>query len=537
MSKRTLIAILLLFTCLIISANEVISLPGSDTWYSTGVVYELFVRSYLDTDGNRYGDLQGVISKLDYIKSLGVTAIWCMPVTKSAEHTNGYDPVDFMDIEEDYGTLDDYKLFIEECHKRDIKVIFDLVLNHTSDQHPFFQEALKNKNSKYRNWYIFAKEPEQKDHWFQNKNTGDWYYSYFAPTKPDLNYKNPEVREYMKKVMRFWINLGVDGFRFDAVSLLIENGVGMEKNQPETYTYYQELRKMLDTEFADREIFTVAESEPPYESYLGSGKDMFNAVFNFKPGGTIMRMVDKEFVLSSNGVHMIGSIPESMERKLSKLEGFAYYGTLLTNHDMYTGNRPFQQLGENAEKAALAGAIYLTLPGIPFVYYGEEIAMDTYTRSKGDRWLRCCMLWDDSKNAGFTSAPKPWTMVNENYLQYNVAKLDAEEDSILNTYRRIIKARVDHKALSLGSYQSLDVIGKKAEVVGAFIREYNDEKIIVIHNLSSKNATVKIDIANLSLAEVSAIVDDGASFKIVGGGKFLLVKKLSSYGSAIVHVK
>ena len=224
-------------------------------------------------------------------------------------------------------------------------------------------------------------------------------------SKPDLNFKNPKVIAYFKEVMKFWIDMGVDGFRFDAVTLLVENGDGKLKNQPESYEIYQDFRNFLDNTYPEREIFTVAESEPPYNSYLGNGNDMFNAVFNFRFNTTVIRTVKNATPFTKSGASMLESIVTSYIKDLKDKEG-GFYATLLSNHDSYAGLRPFRQFDGNLGKTKLAGSILLTMPGIPFVYYGEEIAMDTYTGSKSDRWLRNCMIWDDSENSGFTTGKR-----------------------------------------------------------------------------------------------------------------------------------
>ncbi len=540
MKKKIFIFFFIIFSILIYSQNKKYIIPSKDIdkWYSRGVFYEMFVRSFKDSNGDKYGDFRGVIEKIDYLKSLGISGIWFMPITDSAERTNNYDPIDYMNVDPTYGTLDDFKELIKKCHENGIRVIIDFVLNHTSDKHPFFIDAMKNKNSKYRNWYIWS-ETEPTGSWkkFWYKTDTGWYYAYFVNTKPDLNYKNPEVVNYMKNVMKFWLDLGVDGFRFDAVTLLVENSENAIKHQPESFQIYREFRKFVEENYPDRDIFFVAESEYPYVDYLGNGKDMFHAVFDFKINNTVMRIIKDESPITDNGVNMVESIIVKYTKDLKDKDG-GFLATLLSNHDLYAGLRPFRQFEENIEKCKLAGSIYLTLPGIPFVYYGEEIGMDTTTKFKGDRFLRVPMQWDDSENAGFTSSAKSWLAVNDNYKEYNVVKFDNAKDSILNHYRNLIKTRTSYKALSLGSFQSLTIQGKNNKVI-AYLREYDNEKIIVIHNFDSKKYAVKFDLTGTSLEKQDAKVEQllGEATKIDIKKGVLSIANIKGYNTIIIKVE
>jgi alpha-amylase len=535
--KKFITLILLICPLFAAFSSEVLDMPSKsiDEWWSTGTFYEVLIRSYKDSDGDRFGDFQGILDKMDYIEDLGVSAVWFLPITKKYEQPNGYDVVDYKAVEPDYGTMEQFEQIIAEMHKRDIKVIFDLVINHTSSQHPFFQDALKGRNAKYRDWYIWDDNPADKTNWNETKN--GWYYSFFYDKMPDLNYRNPKVRDWMKSVIRFWLDKGIDGFRVDAVSALVENFPGGVKNQPESYDFYREIRAMVDKEYPDREIFLVAEAEAPYKSYLGNGSDMFNSAFNFYFNKTIIRTIKKGKSKTRQGKDMITSIAEACARDTVESPG-AFYGTLLSNHDLYAGLRPYHQLGGNMEQTKLAGAILLTLPGIPFVYYGEELGMDTFSQSKWDRWLRNCMQWDDSKHAGFTTAKKPWNIVNDNYTTYNAASMDGDPDSILTLYRSIISIRSTNRALSLGSYQQLDIIGKPAEELSAFLRVHEDNIILVVHNFSSRKKNVKINVDNTILngQALTTSILFGSKVKAKASGGKISVSGINGYGTALIKI-
>ncbi len=538
-------SILLVLFCLLFSnlfSGEVIQMPSNsvDKWYSTGVFYELFVRSFKDSNGDKYGDFQGVTQKIDYLEKLGITAIWFMPINDSAEHTNNYDPTNFMDVDPTYGTLDDFKNLINQLHAKNIKVIIDLVINHTSDQHPFFIDATKDKKSKYRNWYLWSEtninETNKKKVWHETP-TG-WYFGKFVNSKPDLNYDNPEVLAYMKNVMRFWLDAGVDGFRFDAVADVTESD---EQN----FQIFRDFRKVIHEEkYNSKDIFLIGESSSqPYTKYLGTGKDMFHAVFNFQSNRKVLNLVKEETPYTTKGLFLIEEdLVKRYAKDLKNTEG-GFYGTLLTNHDSFSAEdnkklkRPFTFFEQNVEKTKLAGSLYLTFPGIPFVYYGEEIGMDTFTASKSDKWLRSCMQWDDSKNSGFSPADKLWNMLNENYPLYNVSKQNADEQSILNHYRSIISIRTQNKALSLGSFESINVKSKNKPQIAVYVREYQGNKVMVIHNFSGKKETIDLDVAGSTLEnkEVAFIPLLGKTAKITNKKNMIKISNVNPYSSVILQ--
>jgi len=522
-------------------AGDVIVIPSSniDKWYSTGVFYELYVRSFKDSNGDRFGDFGGVVEKLDYLKELGITAIWLLPIHPSGEGTDGYDIIDYMTTNKDYGTLDDFKKLLSEAHNRGMKIIIDFVINHTSIDHPFFQDAVKDPKSKYRNWYMFKETKPTTGAWakfwhgYPKQNPTIFYYGRFVNTKPDLNYFNPEVLEYMKSYVKFWLDIGVDGFRLDAMTHIAEDETGID-HLPQTFHILREIRNYVNTNFKDRDIFFVGEASDQPAKYFGDG-DMVHSVFNFKLGPNIIRYVKNNAPYTSKGEDLIADEVLKYVKDLKGKEG-TWWGTLLSNHDAYVGMRPFSQLGGDDDKTKLAAALYLTFPGIPFIYYGEEIGMDTIGRQKHDKYLRSCMQWDDSEFGGFVSGnSKPWGPLNENYKEYNVKVESSDKDSILSYYKGLVNIRNENKALSLGSYKSLAITKVKENKYVAAIREYNGEQIIVVHNFSDKVANITVntelggDINNFKLifGEVSLTFGKKGELNIkkMGAYKTLILKK------------
>jgi len=542
MRKVFILLFLLSFNMFFLFANEVIQIPSSkeDKWYSTGVVYELFVKSFKDTNEDKYGDFKGVLEKLDYIKSLGVTAIWFMPIWNTPKDAPEYEPSDFMDVNPLYGTMDDFKDIIKACKEKNIKIILDFTINHTSDKHPFFIDAASSPSSKYRNWYVWRDQMPPKDEkwkgdWYQSskEDINGYYYSAFrTKTKPDLNFRNKEVVEYMKKVIKFWLDLGVDGFRFDAIGNLVENAPNLCDHQPENFEVLKQLRKFVDDNYTGKDIFLVGEAASDFSLYFGNGKDIFHSVFNFKFNSSILRYVKFSSPYTNNGLNLIED--EVLKQVKDSKEG-TWWGTLLSNHDLFVGDRPFQQLGGDIEKCKLAAALYLTMPGIPFVYYGEEVGMDTFTKPRNDKWLRCLMQWDDSnERSGFTTGKYSWNMANANYKDYNVKKFDTDPNSILNYYRNLIKTRVANKSLSLGSFQALK-INSTDMVFVAYLREYKGEKTVVIHNFSKNEGKFDIELTGTILSGTKTTIKTlfgNGTFNIAGDK--LTVEKLMPYQSVIL---
>jgi alpha-amylase len=462
-------------------------------WWDNAVCYEIFVRSFYDSNGDGIGDLNGLIQKLDYIndgdpttdKDLGANCIWLMPIMESPSY-HGYDTIDYYKVNHAYGTNDDFKHLLAEAHKRGIKVILDLVLNHTSNQSPWFVQAAKDPSSPYRDWYLWSKDkPGYRNPWGDNpwhhaSVRDEYYYGIFWEGMPDLNYRNPAVTEEAHKISAFWLNdMGADGFRLDAIKHLIENGP-VQENTPETHAWLRDYRKFLEQTKPD--TFTVGEifgADPttlqPYYP------DQLDEYFAFEIGQQIV------------GAAGYGLAPQYMSAVASaeaKLP-FHRWAPFLTNHDQ---NRIMSTLGNDMSKAKLAAIALLTLPGMPFVYYGEEIGM---LGQKPDEQIRTPMQWSDDDTGGFTGG-KPWEPLQKNFKEVNVAAQDADPGALLNLYRKLINLRTNDKALGSGALVPIR-IGNGS--VAAFLREADDEVALVVINFGQAAAdgvTLSLDTSKLA---------------------------------------
>jgi alpha-amylase len=452
---------------------------GQDTWWRNSVFYEIFVRSYSDSNGDGIGDFNGITSKLDYLQGLGIKAIWLMPVNPSPSY-HGYDVIDYYAVNPQYGTLDDFKKLVAEAHARDIRIIIDLVLNHTSSQHPFFIEANNDPQSSYRDWYIWA-DSNPGSNWFTGK-TG-YYYAFFGRDLPDLNYKNPAVTAEMYKVVKYWLkDIGIDGFRIDAAKHLIEEGLQLEGTES-THAWLRDFYKMYKAEnpqaYAVGEIFGAG----AFAATVYTG-DQLDQIFNFEMASGFN---GSAFGGSNSGIN--SAITFALE---DMPEG--EYATFLSNHDQ---NRIMSTLNGNVGKAKVAASLMLTSPGTPFIYYGEEIGMQG---KKPDEDIRLPMQWSEAENAGFTTGT-PWRAPAANYSQANVADETTDPDSLLSHYRSLISIRNQHPALRIGSISALTTNNSG---VYAAARVSTGETILILVNLT------KNPISNYALSQKTPSIPDGS---------------------------
>jgi glycosidase len=429
---------------------------ASTQWWRDAVFYEIFVRSFYDTNGDGIGDFNGITQKLDYLQGLGVNAIWLMPINPSPSY-HGYDVLNFYGVNPEYGTMDDFKNLLDEAHKRDIRIIIDLVLNHTSSQHPFFVDANSNPNSTYRDWFVWSNDPG--DHWHQGN--GGYYYGFFWGGMPDLNYRNSEVTNQMFEVTRYWLeDIGIDGFRIDAAKHLIEEGDQLE-NTTATHEWFKSFYTFYKK--SNSNAYTVGEIYGAGAFMATTYAQQLDHIFNFELASGIINSVNGE---SNTGIN---SAWKFTLKDISNGE----YATFLTNHDQ---NRVMSVLNGNEEKAKLAAVMLLTSPGTPFIYYGEEIGMQG---KKPDEDIRLPMQWSANTNAGFTTGT-PWRAPNTNYTQVNVAVQNEDSNSLLVFYRTLTKLRAEHSALRTGSISILET-GNTG--VYAILRSNDDESILVLVNL------------------------------------------------------
>jgi alpha-amylase len=463
--KKISVLFLLLFilvSCTSISTPSPIAeteQPVPASWWREAVFYEIFVRSFCDSDGNGIGDFNGITSKLDYLQDLGITGIWLMPINPSPSY-HGYDVVNYYAVNLDYGTMADFKNLVKEAHARGIRIIIDLVLNHTSSQHPFFEAANSDPQSEYRDWYIWS-DTYPGNYWYSG--TTQYYYSYFSYAMPDLNYKNPEVTDQMYNVVRFWL----DGFRIDAAKHLIEEGLRLEGTES-THAWLRNFYTMYKTE--NPEAYTVGEiyGAGAFAATVYTG-DQLDQIFNFEMSAGFMNSALGE---SNTGIY------SAITFALEDMPG-GEYATFLTNHDQ---NRSMSTLRGDLGKAKVAAALMLTSPGTPFLYYGEEIGMQG---KKPDEDIRRPMQWDATPNAGFTSGI-PWRDPASDFVTVNAAIEANDPDSLLNYYRSLIKLRTDHSALRTGEMIPL-ATGNTG--IYAVIREDESESLLVLVNLKSDPIT------------------------------------------------
>jgi alpha-glucosidase len=507
-------------------------------WWKEAVAYQIYPRSFQDSNGDGIGDLQGIIQRLDYIKDLGVDVIWICPMYKSPNDDNGYDISDYQDIMEDFGTMEDFDQLLKEVHRRGMKLIIDLVLNHTSDEHPWFIESRSSKDSPKRDWYIWrdgkdGKEPNNWESifggsaWQYDKATNQYYLHVFSTKQPDLNWENEEVRNALYEMVNWWLEKGIDGFRIDAISHIkkrpglpdMPNPKGeryvssfdMHMNQEGIQEYLQELK---DQTYGNYNVMTVGEAngvtieEAPL--WVGEEEGKMNMIFQFEH----ISLWDAE----TNPELDVVALKKVLTKWQKGLENKGWNALFIENHDR---PRIVSTWGDDKEywreSATALGTMYFLMQGTPFIYQGQEIGMtnvqfpsiDDYDdvatknlyRIKREEgvphekimkyiWAssrdnsRTPMQWSDEPNAGFTTGT-PWMKVNDNYREINVQKQLEDEKSILNFYKKMIRLKKENDVFTYGTY---DLINEEHPQIYAYTRTLGNEIIVVIANLSKKTA-------------------------------------------------
>ncbi|WP_141706147.1 glycoside hydrolase family 13 protein [Caloranaerobacter ferrireducens] len=509
-------------------------------WWKKAIFYEIYIRSFCDGNGDGIGDFIGITKKLDYLKDLGVDCIWLTPFYKSPKVDNGYDISDYYEIDADYGTMEDFETFLKEAHKRDIKVIVDLVLNHTSDKHPWFIESKSSLQSPKRDWYIW-KDPKEGgvpnnwesffegSAWEYDSNTKQYYYHAFAKEQVDLNWRNEDVKKAMFDVIKFWLEKGIDGFRLDVINFLMvdkqfkdnpydEKGKQIhkyDKDLPETLNIVEELRKLVD-QYPNKVLVGEVGTENVLEAapYLDEEKRL-HLVFNFNLGSIQKFDVNKIF-------EELKSLEENLNGGLPTI--------FFSSHDMPRHVTRFGNDNNREDMAKLFSMLILTARGVPFIYQGDELGMtDIYIKDIKDMRDVAGILayekavkegktedeaikianeagrdsgrnpvqWDSSKYAGFSSTA-PWLPVNENYKELNAKKQSEEEDSVLNFYKKLIRIRKKSDALLRGEY----VILQREDDVIYYIRKTESERYAVFLNFSDKYKEISLDNFNANKVEM-----------------------------------
>jgi len=496
-------------------------------WYLDAVFYELNVRAFFDSNADGIGDLPGLTQKLEYLKDLGVDAIWLLPIYPSPLKDDGYDIADYYGIHPDYGDLEDFKTFLNKAHQLGMRVITDLVLNHTSDQHPWFQSARKGPGDQYHDYYVWSDDDQkyaqtriifldtEDSNWTWDEHVQQYYWHRFYSHQPDLNFDNPKVREEIIKVANFWLDLGVDGFRADAVPYLYEREGTNCENLPETHAFLQKLRSFIDQHYPGRILLSEANQWPAEVcEYFGDG-DEFHMAFHFPLMPRIFMAIRKGDVSPITWVlEKTPPIPDS-----------AQWCTFLRNHDELTLEMVTEEerqwmweqyapdprmrlnlgirrrlaplLDNDRRKIELAFSLLFTLPGSPVIYYGDEIGMGDDIWLNDRNGVRTPMQWDSGANAGFSTAPTERLyapIINEgefSYQKLNVTMQEDDPESFLNWLRRQIGLRKQYTAFGRGYLQILSTNNKS---VLAYLRQYQEQNLLVINNLASEATEIDLDL-------------------------------------------
>ena len=507
---------------------------GASDFARGGVCYEIFVRSFFDSDGDGVGDLPGLTQKLDYIndgnpasmRDLGANCIWLMPVAQSPSY-HGYDVTNYYEVNREYGTNDDFKRFMAEAHRRGIRVLVDLVLNHSSSEHPFFKAALIDRASQYRDWYRWS--PVQRKGigweapvWHRAQDRDEYYYGLFWGGMPDLNLANPAVKAEAVRIARFWLDdMDVDGFRLDAVGHFFESGDSVRHspaNHPWLAEYSSELKKI------DPASFTVGEVtyDNPGE-ILRYYPDQLDSYFIFEVADALI-----EAARSGSKTRLMSTV-QRVQQDLPR----GRWSPFLRNHDQ---TRTMTELKGDPARAKLAAALLLTLPGFPFVYYGEELGM---VGSKPDPRLRTPMPWTPGKAGGFTTG-MAWEPLQPDSATANVQVQDNDPSSLLNHYRRLIHLRSADSALGFGDFVPLTT---NDSAVAAYARKHEGRVVVVIANLGTTpvaRATVSTAVNLLPAGRYTARALFGGSvatdFRVARGGGIRGWDAVSTLAPLAVHI-
>ena len=447
-------------------------------WRRSGVCYEVFVRSFHDSDGDGVGDLRGLTGKLDYINDgdpattsdLGARCIWLMPVAQSPSY-HGYDVTNYYEVNREYGTKDDFRVLMEEAHRRGIHVIVDLVLNHMSSEHPIFKAALLDSSSAWRDWFLWSPAPRpspgwEATVWHRAPTREEYYYGLFWGGMPDYNLADPDVTAALKDVARFWLeDMGVDGFRIDAVGHFFEGPAGEWKHGARVHPWLRDYQAYLRTVRPD--AFTIGEVWDSIGAIEPYYPDQLDSYFMFEVADALVNAVR-----SGSGVALLAAVSRA-QRDLPQ----GRWSPFLRNHDQ---TRTMTELQGHVPRARLAATLLLTLPGFPFLYYGEELGM---TGDKPDPRLRTPMHWSLDPAAGFTRA-MPWEPLQPDSFTANVAAQNGDDASLLSHYRRLIRMRAATPALgAAGEFIPLE--SGRDDVV-AYLRREGGQTVLVIANLGAE---------------------------------------------------
>lgn len=498
-------------------------------WWHNSVVYQIYPRSFMDSNADGIGDLKGIIEKLDYLKLLGIDVIWLSPVYKSPNDDNGYDISDYCDIMEEFGTMNDMDELISEANNRGIKIVMDLVVNHTSDEHPWFIESRKSKDNPYRDYYVWrdpvnGSEPNDLPSvfsgsaWEYDEQTGQYFLHLFSKRQPDLNWENPKVHEEVYNMMNFWLDKGIGGFRMDVIDLIGKiPDQEITANGPKLHEYLQEMNKKT---FGNHDVLTVGETwgaTPEIAKlYSDPARNELSMIFQFEHISLDQQDGKEKWDLKP--LNLL-ELKEVFNKWQTQLDGKAWNSLFWNNHDL---PRIVSRWGNDKEyrieSAKMLASILHLMQGTPYIYQGEEIGMtnirfesideydDIETKNmyndriskgykhedimesiytKGRDNARTPMQWNGEKHGGFTKG-NPWLTVNPNFTKINVEQSITDPNSIFHHYRQLIQLRKQNPAIVYGSFEML---AEKDEKVFAYIRQYNDEKLLIVANFTNEEST------------------------------------------------
>ena len=508
-------------------AQQKASFTGDPLWYKDAIFYEVHVRAFKDSNGDGIGDFRGLVEKLDYIEELGVTTLWVLPFYPSPLRDDGYDISDYTSVHPSYGTLEDFKFFLDEAHRRGLRVLTELVVNHTSDQHPWFKEARQSRDSPRRSWYVWSDTQDpyssariiftdtEHSNWAWDGGSKAYYWHRFFSHQPDLNYDNPSVREEVWNVMRFWLEHGVDGFRLDAVPYLVEREGTSCENLPETHAVLKFLRQRLDEQYPGRFLLAEANQWPSdVRAYFGGGDECHMAFhFPLMPRMFMaIRLEDRKPVIDI--LEQTPEIPTSCQ-----------WGIFLRNHDeltleMVTDEERDYLYGEYARDSSmrlnvgirrrlaplmendrrrveLLHGMLLSLPGSPIIYYGDEIGMGDNIYLGDRNGVRTPMQWSGGWNAGFSiSDPERLylPLISNPVYGYQAINVEAQRrlvHSLFSWMKRVIQIRKSTRVFSRGSLNFLNPANHR---VLAYVRELGQERVLVVNNLADSAQAVELDL-------------------------------------------
>ena len=454
-------------------AEHIVASPLKEGWQK-GVFMEVFVRAYKDSDGDGMGDIKGLTQSLNYLKDLGISGIWLMPITANADGDHGYATTDFRAIDSTYGTMADFDELLHQAHARGIGVIMDYVINHSAAQHPMFESAKSGLQSPFRNWYVWeSTSPTGWDIWGKNPWTqtpSGSYFATFGPHMPDFNFKNPDVMSYHMSSLRFWLNRGLDGFRLDAVPHLVENSAQDWNDQPESRRITGELRQLIAS-YPGRHVVCEATANP--QAY--AAPDICASAFAFGLERNIVKAVKGDAAAIHSVSDYFKTAPQGM-------------ATFISNHDIFAGERLWDQVRGNLSQYKLAAATYLLQPGTPFIYYGEEIGLAGVKGLAGDAPLRSPMSWTaDPRGAGFTTG-KPFRALSPNVATQNAASQLTNPKSLLAFYKTMIKLRNTRSSLADGTYEAPFVRG---QLLG-YRRTLGEDRTLVLINYGKRSERIGV---------------------------------------------